>query len=67
MLRCRCRGRDCFVDNGSHRFRLQKVGYMHWSLRRSTFTMVAMPTREFVSDSRGGRIVLTFRGLRVSG
>jgi hypothetical protein len=44
VLRCRCRGRDCFVDNGSHRIRLQKVGYMHWSLRRSTFTMLAMPT-----------------------
>jgi hypothetical protein len=38
----RLRRRDGFASNAGHGFRLQKVGYMQWSLRQSTFTLLEM-------------------------
>ena len=65
VLRCRCRGSNSFVNNGSHRFRLQE-GRLHALVAQTVDVYdVGDAHREFVSDWRG--IVLTFRGLRDSG
>ena len=66
MLRCRCRGSKSFVDNGSHRFRLQE-GRLH-ALVAQTFDVydIGDAYREFVLGLARVGIVLTFRGLRVS-